>query len=765
MKNYLLIIFLILSSFSFNNTYGQSQEQIEHLLDGGPSKKEKAEKTNEPKEKKVKVEKVAKVKVEKEPKVKLEKEAKAKVEKEAKVKTEKVVKEKVAKEAKEKLPKQENVAKVQKTLEKEIHSLPEIGQKAYTGGAKALMKKGDEPFKEGNMYTAINYYTAALDKTKKKKLKGVLNYKLGASSFQVRDYPMSEKHFEQSLTFPTKKKKFNDAKYYLALAYKHQANYEKSKSTFKEFIKEAEGDVKLDYQRTKARLEVKGCDFALGLIVEDPNYVVSNPGKSINGPFADFGPEIRMSELIFSKITTSSADPTNETHTVAQLYSSEMHQNEYTNAQNFSPILNDGNYYVCNPNFTKDGKVVYFTKCSFDKNKKNNCAIFRSELLNGVWTNPVSLNASINEENSSNSHPQIVEEDGQEILYFTSDRASGKGGKDIWYATKNENGNFNAAQNIGSPVNTKYDDLSPFYHVASKTLFYSTDGKATLGGLDVFKSEKVKEGWLEPINMETPVNSSLDDYDFILNENGDFGFLVSNRVGTSSVRSATCCDDIFEVRSTRINLSVKGLVYAENKDGRALIKKAVVTLKNLTDQTVEKIMYDGKQFMAPIDKESDYELSASNEDFADVVLTFTTKNVTKSDTLQYDLFFKDRVSFDNQVIGIIYYEYNQANLTAKAPKTLEDVVAFLKEYPKAKVEVNAHTDGNGSSKYNLELSKGRCEAAVNYLTFNGISKDRIVKNWYGESKPVAPETNEDGSDNPDGRALNRRTEFKVQSTK
>ena len=191
---------------------------------------------------------------------------------------------------------------------------------------------------------------------------------------------------------------------------------------------------------------------------------------------------------------------------------------------------------------------------------------------------------------------------------------------------------------------------------------------------------------------------------------------------------------------------------------------AVLSLKNLTEGIVEKIMYNGQSFTAPLNNECDYELVASNEDFEDLSVKFNTKNILKSDTLQYDLVFKERKSFNNQVIGIVYYEYNQAKLTAEAPKTLEQVITFLKEYPKAQVEVSAHTDGNGADKYNLELSKGRCEAAVSYLTFNGIAKDRIVKNWFGESNPVAPEVNQDGSDNPDGRALNRRTEFKIKAS-
>jgi outer membrane protein OmpA-like peptidoglycan-associated protein len=351
--------------------------------------------------------------------------------------------------------------------------------------------------------------------------------------------------------------------------------------------------------------------------------------------------------------------------------------------------------------------------------------------------------------------------DGQELIYFTSDRVSGKGGKDIWYAYKDENGGFGRAKNIGSPINTKYDEVSPFYHNATNTMYFSTDGKASLGGLDVFKSVLSDEEWLSPENLETPINSSLDDYDFILNDNGTFGFLVSNREGTTTVKSSTCCDDVFEVNITQFNLFLKGLVYAENKDGRELMKNAKVSLRDITSGKIEVLAYNGKLFSALLEKESDYELTASSDDFESVISTFTTKGLLKTDTLHYDLFFNEKRNFDNKIVGVIYYEYNQARLTAEAPKTLEQVLSFLNAHPNMTVEVSAHTDGNGSASYNLNLSKERCEAASNYLNFNGISKDRLVKKWFGESQLKASELNEDGTDNREGRSLNRRTEFKV----
>ena len=848
LKKYIIILsFFILCSLP---VFSQTQEQINHLLQGGSQsesnenieldKKEqnkaaKAEKTaSKEKEKAEKLEQKAKAEQEKlEQKAKAEKEkleqkakadqenleqkaleekeqidqkakeAQNKSEKQAKAAQEKLENEKENSEqgldsntekvkqeqelktdkAKSKVPQKEAEPKLEKvkaeksdskdikeklvTTEENTKSVAnsvEAVSNEYQGGAKALMKQGDKRYASNKYYGAIAYYNAALDKTNKKKLSAKLNYKLGQSAFAVRDYQMTENSLKESLSIPGKKKQLKDAKYLLGLALKHQGKYDQSKKVFQEFITEYEKDASLSYERTKARLEMKGCDYAMNLMVENPAFTIRNPGENVNGPYADFGPEIRNKELVFSKIIAESPSQENGKDHVAQLYSAEMYNDVFNFAQNFSPVLNDGAYYVCNPNFTADGKAVYFTKCELNKQQANLCAIYYSELIDGVWAEPRALNASINEAGSNNSHPQIVVlEDGQELIYFTSDRASGRGGKDIYYAYKTENGDFGKARNIGSPINKKYDELSPFYHQASNTLYFSTDGKASLGGLDVFKSEYINDEWTEPMNLDTPINSSLDDYDFILDNEGSYGFLVSNRVGTTSVRSATCCDDIFEVRSTQIELFVKTLVYAENKDGRALLSGAQISLENLSTQEIIEKDLSNNAFFAALATESDFELRASHKDFEDVKLNFSTKDLLKSDTLQFDVFFTDRKDFNNEVIGVIYYEYNQARLTKEAPKTLEGIVEFLTEYPKAMVEIHAHTDGNGTPAYNLNLSKERCEAAYNYLTFNGIQEERIVKKWFGETKPVAPETNEDGADNPEGRALNRRTEFKIKN--
>jgi outer membrane protein OmpA-like peptidoglycan-associated protein len=114
----------------------------------------------------------------------------------------------------------------------------------------------------------------------------------------------------------------------------------------------------------------------------------------------------------------------------------------------------------------------------------------------------------------------------------------------------------------------------------------------------------------------------------------------------------------------------------------------------------------------------------------------------------------------------IYYEYDKADLIPASKLVLDTLYDILKENPTITIELSAHTDSKGADKYNEELSQKRAEACTNYLVNEkGIAKDRIVAKGYGKTMPVAPNTNPDGSDNPEGRAKNRRTEFKILNDK
>lgn len=616
-------------------------------------------------------------------------------------------------------------------------------------------KQAKNQYFSGEYVEALETCQAALKKSSKKKKVAKLSYLAGNAASALRDYSMAEYYFNKCLDQKLDKKKYDLAYFQLAQSLNYQAKYKEAKEWYGKFILKAANKESLSFEKAKARIASKGCTYAMEYSIEEPLFVVRNPGDKVNGPYAEFGPELRGEELVYSKIKSKNSIEFND-H-LAKLYVAQLNDLNYEIAKEFSSILNQNDSYVCNPSFSTDNKTLYFVKCTFFNQLEKRCVIYQTKLIDGIWAKPEILPEGINQANSSSSHPQLVSDmDGSTRLYFTSDREEGRGGTDIWYADMNEQGAFGRPRNVGYPINTRFDETSPFYHSASNTLYYSSDGEIGFGGLDVFTVQRTDDGWSEPVNMGLPVNSSLDDYDFILDEKEELGFMVSNRVGTLTETNPTCCDDIFELRSTNIDLYVSANVYIETEAERTLSKSAQLTLGDLNTGIVDSILIaDGGAFRLAAG--SNYRLIAKEKGFKATSIEFSTEGIVFSDSLLFDLFINEPDDF----LGIIYYEFAESKLTAEAPATLHAIIEFLDTHPNALIEVSAHTDNIGSAAFNLALSKERCEAAVNYLVHEGIDESRISMQWYGETKPVAPNYLPDGSDNPDGRALNRRTEFKI----
>jgi outer membrane protein OmpA-like peptidoglycan-associated protein len=132
-------------------------------------------------------------------------------------------------------------------------------------------------------------------------------------------------------------------------------------------------------------------------------------------------------------------------------------------------------------------------------------------------------------------------------------------------------------------------------------------------------------------------------------------------------------------------------------------------------------------------------------------------NVTLDTTLVLEKIALNKIF----VLDNIYYELDKADIRPDAARDLDKLVQILIDNPEIKIELSSHTDSIATVEYNMDLSQRRAESAVNYLIQHGISPDRLVAKGYGELRPIARNTNPDGTDNPEGRQRNRRTEFKI----
>ena len=562
------------------------------------------------------------------------------------------------------------------------------------------------------------------------------------------------------------------ALYKYALTEKFMGNYEKAKLLFEQFGQTYKDKSELADIVKKANQEDQGCD--LGIKLRDDktfkDVKAVHLDTNVNQPFTDYAPVLKDPKtLYFSAVISDKVILTGKREkfaTFSRIYTAKKNSDStWTQKELLRGEVNTVAYHIGNPTFSADGKTMYYTQCLQDDNQAIKCNIYRSLLGDTGWIAGAMLDENINAPGAPNTEPSLGKnEAGEDVLYFVSDRNKGRG-TDIFYAKSNGNGNFGKAREVGGDINTDGNEFTPNYDAATNTLYYSSDGHVNIGGADVYKTKLSGGKWSASENLGLPVNSSVDDMYYTWNEKDGIGFVVSNRPGGFGLKSETCCDDIYQVYRYRIFLAVKGKLV--DPDSGNVVKDQVVNLLDANTGAIIK-SYNSKDgsYFFDLEPDKSYNISAARDGYFTGTQLYNTLGKDKSDTANFVVSMKKMVKNKAYSLNNIYYEYDKADLTPASKAVLDTLFDILKENPTITIELSAHTDSKGADKYNEELSQKRAESCTNYLTNEkGIAKERIVAKGYGKTMPVAPNTNPDGSDNPEGRAKNRRTEFKILDDK
>lgn len=350
-----------------------------------------------------------------------------------------------------------------------------------------------------------------------------------------------------------------------------------------------------------------------------------------------------------------------------------------------------------------------------------------------------------------------LSEDG-DILYFVSDMPGGQGRTDIWYSERQSDGSWGTPVNAGSTINSAGDELFPNIG-PSNTLYYSSDGFAGMGGLDVFEATGSGQQWTVPRNLRYPVNSSGDDFAYITNYEGTegiAGYLSSNRKGGKGG------DDIysFTYEKPKIVIRLRGTT-SDKQTGERLAAASVTLYDGNREIVAKKSSSSEGTFEFVLDREKSYTILGQRERYHADSAKVNTVGITKSDTLEVALLlepiFEVGKTFE---LENIYYDFDKHNIRPDAAVILDELVRTLRDNPTLKIELSSHTDSRGSDAYNLALSQRRAQSAVDYLVSRGIARDRMVAKGYGETRLV----NECGNGIPCSskqHQANRRTEITV----
>ena len=410
---------------------------------------------------------------------------------------------------------------------------------------------------------------------------------------------------------------------------------------------------------------------------------------------------------------------------------------------------NKGNVQYSTPCVDAGGKYMYLTQWY----KKGNISILTvclSTRINNQWTEPVKLNENVNVDGYNAMQPFITP-DGKR-LFFASNKPGGMGGYDIWVSDLDINGQPVNNINLGSTVNTLFDEEAPYFDSADAKLIFSSKGFIGLGGFDFFESDWLDGKWSTPVNMGYPMNSPKDDlYYYPGGTTGKFYI--------SSDRESECCLNIFQ--GSGYYMIVKGIVSDCNAQ-QPLAGVKVSLVDSLSSSKIDTKVTDAN---------GAYEFKINDKHPYHVVIEksgyFTKQQeVPAIDTVAKNVLIGNiciQQYVENKPIEIknILYDFDKATLRPESKLALDSLVSLLNSNPSIKIELSSYTDSLGSDEYNIDLSQKRAKVCVEYLIAKGIATNRLFAKGYGKAQPVDANTLPNGSDNPEGRQQNRRTEFKV----
>ncbi|MDF2435786.1 MAG: hypothetical protein K0Q95_162 [Bacteroidota bacterium] len=615
----------------------------------------------------------------------------------------------------------------------------------FTSCSKYYIKKGDAYYKTMQYSKAISNYTKGIAGTTSDSTITKL-----ANSYRLNnDYANAEKWYAEALSI-SEQPAIN--MFYYAKALMSNGKYIDAKKWFKKYQAVASSD--------KVSKLIASCDSAESFFSNAKKYSINV--LEMSGVSSAFSPVYYKDGIVFAADKKESNSEQKESGWTGRSYldlygSVKLQDGSWSAPQPLSGDVN-GRYHEGPAVFNNDASVLYFTRSNYKGSKKlrkdnkdeSNLKIFSAEIKDGVWTNLKEL--PFNSDMYSCGHPALSP-DGK-TMYFISDMPGSKGGTDLYKSTLKitDNGveEWSAPENLGEEINTSGNEMFPYVH-KSGLFYFSSDGHNTMGGLDIYSAGYDGKKWSAPENLKYPINSSKDDFGFILNEDGKSGYISSDRNGN---------DEIYELKLNDLIFIVKGKVTVRGT-GEPL-SDAVVEITNNKDNYIQTLSVDDNgNYWMKMKAGVDYEIQAKMEGYLKPgVLSIKTSDKKKSEVFRADFQLEKIQTEKPIVLENIYYDLDQWMIRKDAAAELDKFAAILQENPQISIVLNAHTDSRAADDYNKILSEKRAKAAVEYLIKKGVDSKRLQWKGYGETVLLNDCGNAHQCPEQEHQK-NRRTEFQI----
>ena len=652
----------------------------------------------------------------------------------------------------------------------------------YKKNADNFYQKGDyysaalyyEKFMEGKgnvtafaPYQAQKETSLADNAAKKSKTANTdeIAYRLAESYRHLTDQQNAEKWYAKVLASPSNKN-YPLARFYYAEALSANKKIDAANQQYDAFLKEYP---KKDEFTALAQKHISDGVYALQQMDKaDAKISVVKLNDNINPKGLNYAPSGFGNTFVFTSARPDSSNKVSDPH--KQTYVNRLFQANITTLSEIKklPIPSIPNVDQGIATFTDNGKVAFFTRWT-KKDGKKSAAIYSTQFSEGAWQQPEKLGATVNVDGYNSQQPNVTP-DGK-FLIFSSDQPGGQGKYDLWYTRLNAAFQPQKAFSFGATINTAQDEQTPYYHAPSNTLVFASNGIIGMGGFDLYSTKGTlgTNNFSQPQNLGYPVNSIKDDIYFY--NAGNKKLLKEAFISTD--RASACCLEIFAVNKAYGKTVTGNIIDCKTKQPLSQVSLKASDDGNNPIAKPKLTNAQGVYFYDIEEAVQSITISATKENYQDATQPIALPTSDDKDTIAVQAICltmneppppppppAPEEKPKAEVPLYTHFAFNKYAIHPDSTAIIDSVVALLKRETKLGVDIGGYTDDIGTVEYNLKLADLRANASKEYFIKQGISSLRIKTKAYGKCCPLVPDTI-NGKDNPDGRAQNRRVEYRI----